>query len=368
MKQARFFLFIAIVCAIASAISESQHLTVDEVDRIFDEVNRDGDSTLEDDEIANALTKAVEILFQKAKLYEDHALMEELAREYAKECRRTLSRSDFKAVVDHLPRYANTFREKTYIDILKSFEMNEILQDNDLLEEVLRRPDVYGVTYSSYKDTFGELTKVYQEALDSIQRIQKKFEKILGDAKEEPHLKGSEGKTPEEHSGIHLGDEIREGRNRVGAHLGHTGDYFRDEANFVGETISDVAQKAQDKIETATDSFKEGLQKLKQTLSSLGGRVNKNAQDNVGKAAETVDDLQYRAENTADNIAHQIHDYTNDVRAHSSYVGDQIKNQADGIGERIQHGGEDLRDSVSHVGDRIQERIEKTRGWCTSYC
>jgi len=38
--------------------------------------------------------------------------------------------------------------------------MHEVLNDNDLLEEVMRKPDVYGITYGSGQDVFDEIEKV----------------------------------------------------------------------------------------------------------------------------------------------------------------------------------------------------------------
>lgn len=39
--------------------------------------------------------------------------------------------------------------------------MNEVLNDPDLLEEVMRKPDVYGITYGSSG----------QEVLDEIEKV-----------------------------------------------------------------------------------------------------------------------------------------------------------------------------------------------------
>lgn len=78
--------------------------------------------------------------------------------------------------------------------------MHEVLKDQDLLEEVMSKPDVYGITYgSSNQDVLDEIEKICKnniskqifikdldkETADVLKDIQKQFQELLDKPKTE---------------------------------------------------------------------------------------------------------------------------------------------------------------------------------------
>ncbi len=163
-------LFSSIACA---------SLDQKESDTLFAEQDFDNSNDLVDAEIYNAIMKATQILFSKSKFYDDSALIEEIAAEFVKEIPKTLTKSDLKAALDNLSTFFEPYRKKTYITVLKDLQLEDIINDKEQLSEVLSKPDVYGITYSSHKNVFDEIEKIYKDALDQVNEMKEKFQDLL---------------------------------------------------------------------------------------------------------------------------------------------------------------------------------------------
>jgi len=173
--------YILVASALILLISSIACVSLDqnESDTLFREQDINQSNDLTDDEIYNAIMKATQILFSKSKFYDDPALIEEIAAEFVKDLPKTLTKSDLKTVFDNLSDFFEPYRKKTYINVLKDLQLEDIINDKEQLSEVLSKPDVYGITYSSHKNVFDEIEKIYKDALDQVNEMKEKFENLL---------------------------------------------------------------------------------------------------------------------------------------------------------------------------------------------
>jgi len=228
-------LFWFFVCAL---VTPSIQVSQEEANKIFDKSNTDNYSTLEGNEIFDALFEATKRVFEEASYFYDEGLIKELVKQYAQEAKKKLTKDDFNHIFKSLSSFAKTFRENTYTQILKDFEMNEVLSDPSLFEEVLKKPDTYGITYGSHKDAFEEIQRLYQEALDEIKNLQNKFEGLLSETQK---------KNPE------------------------------------------MAENLQETLKKLKDSPKEGFKNMQEIINSMSGDIKSQGQE--AKRTKTNDDL-----------------------------------------------------------------------------
>jgi len=154
-------------------------LSQKESDTIFDESNLDHDKTLEASEIDDAILKATHLFFSKADFYNDEALIRELVREFTKDSPQTLNKDEFKITLERLSTFVEPFRKKIYIDVLKDLQLEDILNDELQLSEVISKPNIYGITYSTHKSVYDEIDRFYKDALEQVNELKGQFQNIL---------------------------------------------------------------------------------------------------------------------------------------------------------------------------------------------